>query len=71
MAKTKTQIIRQLSTNDTIELLMWFAESYHDGWRPLIHSHVQEISGRLSTPVHHELYLKATRLLSQLNEVAK
>jgi hypothetical protein len=68
MAKTRTQIIRQLSTDDTIVLLQWFTESYHDGWRPTIQSHVEGISGRINTPTQHALCLKAKKLLQQINE---
>jgi hypothetical protein len=65
---SRSQIVRQLSTDDVIELMSWFAESYHDNWRPGIASHDGKV-GRLNTPTQHDLCLKVTRVLGELNEL--
>lgn len=66
---TRSALIRSLSTDEATQLLQWFVESYDDGWRPVMESHVASKSGRYTPIGVDALREKAREVVDQLTKL--
>ena len=68
---SRSSILRQLSIADTEKLVRWYAESYSDGWRPVMQSHVDGVSGRYTPVWAAELAIQAVEMVTELDQIKR
>lgn len=68
---SRSTLMRQLGALESEQLLRWFAESYDEGWRPVMQSHTASKSGRYTPFGADALRKKAGELLTQLDKLDK
>jgi len=66
---TRSELVRSLTAAEGAQLLEWFVESYDEGWRPTMPSHVAGKVGRYTPFGVDALRAKAGELVKRLAEL--